>query len=423
MDTKCVHACMRSHILVLPPFFFFFVSFFFFLLVGDFYLIPRGGWWGVCVHTRTYTHKKTKQRRRHHSLSAGGWRGKMQPVHTVRTSDEDDTYVLDGCVCNDGSSLCLSVSDHTIRCYDTHTATFLFTLTGHTCAIKDVTTSASQATVLYSSQEDTGVMISDMRQVNPAHFLSEFCGKGATGGTVGVTPNGRFLGVAVNGDTHIVDTRMWHTTHVIANMHLDEITRLRFLDDTVYCSAGEDQMINFIDSASEVAENDMLLQAISCGEVVTKMTAFSHLGVLGLVGSCENAYLFPFDLQEKEVRYPRPDQATYLVEMCVLAGQPYLVRGVRDDDGNVGPLSLMNWATRDVTQLAPVHRETCRMAIGVGECLVTGGEDGLVAFWRTNDTAGAVTATTLTDAAALGRGVMKSRHHVTRPLRSMPYAK
>ncbi|RNF05087.1 hypothetical protein TraAM80_04733 [Trypanosoma rangeli] len=347
----------------------------------------------------------------------------MQLLHTVRTSDEDGAYVLDGCLCNGGSSLCLSVSDHSIRCYDAQTAGFLFTLLGHTCAIKDVTSSASQPTVLYSSQEDTGVMITDLRQVNPAHFLSEFCGAGATGGTVGVTPNGQFLGVAVDGDTHIVDTRMWQTAHVIANMHLDEITRLRFLDDTVYCSAGEDQMINFIDSSAAVKENNMLLQAISCGEVVTKMTAFPEHGALGLVGSCENAYLCPFDLQEREVRYPRPDHATYLVDMCVLNGQIHLVRGVRDEEGNAGPLFLMNWDTRDVVQLAPVHKEICRIAIGIGDRLITGGEDSLVAFWRTADAATALPTTAPTDAAASWRGMVRSRHHVTRPLRSMPYAK
>ncbi|RNF25865.1 uncharacterized protein Tco025E_01870 [Trypanosoma conorhini] len=348
----------------------------------------------------------------------------MQPLHTVRASHEDvGAYVLDGCVCDGGSSLCLSLSDHSIRCYDTHAASFLSTLLGHTCAIKDVTSSAAQPTLLYSAQEDTGVMISDLRQRTPAHFLSEFCGAGATGGTVGVTPNGQFLGVAVNGDTHIVDTRKWQTTHVVANMHLDEITRLRFLDDTVYCSAGEDQMINFIDSSAAVKENDMLLQAISCGEVVTKMTAFPELGALGLVGSCENAYLCPFDLQEREARYPRPDDATYLVDMCVLNGQVQLVRGVRDEEGNAGALSLMNWATRDVVQLAPVHKDICRIAVGVGDRLITGGEDSLVAFWRTTDAATALPTTAPADAAALGRGMMKARHHVTRPLRSMPYAK
>lgn len=350
----------------------------------------------------------------------------MECFHTVQTSEENGAYVLDGCLCNSGSSVCLSVSDFSIRCYDAFTAAFLFRLTGHTCAIKDVTSTPSQPTVLYSAQEDTGVMISDLRQVNPAHFLSEFCGSGAMGGTVGVSPNGRLLGVAVNGDTHIVDTRTWRTAHVIANMHLDEITRLRFLSDTVYCSAGEDQMINFIDSAPDVGDNDMLLQAISCGEVVTKMTAYPELCVMGLIGSCENAYVCPFNLEESEVRFSRPDHTAYLVDTCVLGEQLHLVWGARDDDGNAGPLSVMNLTTRDVTQLRRVHSDICRIAIGVDNRLITGGEDNLVAFWRPSDTADVSSSNTTAAVAvssALRRTPLKLRHNATRPLRSVPYAK
>nr|CCC96062.1 unnamed protein product [Trypanosoma congolense IL3000] len=307
----------------------------------------------------------------------------MRPQHTVKLTEQDDTYVLDGCKCtgSGGDVLCLSLSNQTIRCYDVRTATLLLDLCAHTCAIRDVVATPSRPHILYSAQEDTGVMISDIRQQSPAHFLSEYCGSGATGGTVGVSPSGEELAIAVNGDVHFVDTRMWATKHVISKMHLDEITRVRFVDDAVYCSAGEDQMINFISTSPTTRDNDVLLQAVSCGEVATKMTVFPEHNVVGIIGSCENAYSFPFDLEQPEVRHARPSESTYCVDMCSLNGQLCLVTGVRDDDGNAGPLSITELATGARTVLPQVHKEISRVALGVEGWLVTGGEDNLLVFW------------------------------------------
>lgn len=314
----------------------------------------------------------------------------MQVHHSVRISDQEGVYALDSCLCTGSGSvaLCLSLSNQTIQCYDACTASALCTIRGHTCTIRDVTSSPTQPHVLYSAQEDTGVMVSDIRQQSPAHFLSEYCGTGATGGAVATSPNGDDIAVAVNGDIHIVDTRTWNTKRIIGTMHLDEITRVRFISESVYCSAGEDQMINFIDSSPVVKENDMLLQALSCGEVATKMNAFPEHATLGIVGSCENAYTFPYVLQQQEVRYERPDDATYCVDICSLRGRLYLVTGVRDEDGNAGPLSVMDVATRERVALPQFHKEISRVAIGVEDCLITGGEDNVLAFWREGPVSG-----------------------------------
>ncbi|KAG8344534.1 hypothetical protein ERJ75_001645700 [Trypanosoma vivax] len=356
----------------------------------------------------------------------------MRPIRTVKISDGDGTCALDGCVA--GNLVCFSLSNRTVRCYDVETATALHTFEGHTCAVRDITVSESKPHLLYSAQEDTGVMISDTRQRQPVRFLGEFCGSGATGGTVGVTPSGRTIAVAVNGDVHIVETRTWCSTHIVAGMHLDEITRVRFISEEIYCSAGEDQMINFIDAGPTVQDSDILLQGTVCGEVVTKMTAFFEHNAVGLVGSCENAYVFPFDLEENETRYTRASEFSYCVDVCALSGQLNLVSGVRDEEGNAGALTLTNWNTRTETPLQQLHTEISRVAVGVGERLVTAGEDGLIVFWSAAECGDGADSPAISSGPKRGdrkgaakpiRGPLplRPRSSLQRPHRSVPYAK
>ncbi|CCW60388.1 unnamed protein product [Phytomonas sp. EM1] len=311
----------------------------------------------------------------------------MRLLQTLQTSYTSNSYVLDGCLCNGTSSIALSTSQQTLRLYDSQTTTFLFDLTDHTKPITDVVATSANPHMLYSSQSDSGVMISDLRQGKAVHFLTEMASTGVTCNSISISPSGETMAIATDGDIHLLDCKTWQSKSCIEKMHTDEVSRVRFLNDNVICSAGEDQMINFMTTDPSVCDDDVLLQATCCGEVVNKMSCLSEVGLMSMVGSCENGYLYPFDLEKTETRFERPDFQTYLVDWCVLGGQLCLVLGRRDDDGNAGPLSVLNFETKEQHELRPMaHGEICRMAMGIGNRLITGGEDGLLAFWVWNRT-------------------------------------
>jgi WD40 repeat protein len=306
----------------------------------------------------------------------------MNLLQVVQTSYEEGTYVMDGCLCSGGSSLALSLSTQAIRLYDTQAATFLADIKEHTQPIRDLASTPAQPSLLYSCQQDCGVMVSDLRQAKAVHFLTDMCSSGATCSSISISPSGEMLAVSADRDIHFVDTRTWTSVKCLEQLHVDEISRLRFLDEQVLCSAGEDQMINFLSVADGVVDDDVLLQAVNCGEVVSRMNCFPDVSVTAMVGTCENGYIFPYDLEQKETRYLRPNFDTYLVDWCVVSGQLHLVSGVRDDNGDAGPLQVLNWTTQRTQVLPRVHKEIGRVAIGFGNRLITGGEDGMLVYWK-----------------------------------------
>ncbi|KPI90092.1 hypothetical protein ABL78_0737 [Leptomonas seymouri] len=306
----------------------------------------------------------------------------MNLLQVVQTSYEAGTYVMDGCLCNGGSSLALSLSTQAIRIYDTQGATFLADIKEHTQPIRDLASTPAQPSLLYSCQQDCGVMVTDLRQAKAVHFLTDMCSSGATCSSIGISPSGSMMAVSADRDIHLVDTRTWTSMKCLEQLHVDEISRLRFLDEQVLCSAGEDQMINFLSVADGVVDDDILLQAVNCGEVVSRMNCFPDVGLVAMVGTCENGYVFPYDLEQKETRFARPDFDTYLVDWCVVSGQLHLVSGVRDENGDAGPLQVLNWATQRTQALPRVHNEIGRVAIGFGNRLITGGEDGMLVYWK-----------------------------------------
>ncbi|KAG5494815.1 hypothetical protein JIQ42_02430 [Leishmania sp. Namibia] len=309
----------------------------------------------------------------------------MNLLQVVQTSYEPGTYIMNGCLCNGSSSLALSLSTKAIRLYDTQTAAFLADIKEHTQPVQDLVATPAQPTTLYSCQRDCGVMVTDLRQARAAHCFSEMCSSGAVCSSIGITPSAPLLAIAADRDIHLVDTRTWCSVKCLEQLHVDEVSRLRFLDDSILCSAGEDQMINFLSVEEGVVDDDVLVQAVSCGEVITKMNCFPELGVTAMVGSCENGYVFPYDLEQRESRYSRPSFDTYLVDWCMVSGQLHLVSGVRDDNGDAGPLRVLNGATGQTQVLPKVHKELGRVAIGFGNRLITGGEDGMLAYWKHGD--------------------------------------
>ncbi|KAG5496320.1 hypothetical protein JKF63_02622 [Porcisia hertigi] len=309
----------------------------------------------------------------------------MNLLQVVQASYEPGTYIMDGCLCNGSSSLALSLSTQAIRLYDTQTATFLLDIKDHTQPIQDLVATSAEPSILYSCQSDCGVMVTDLRHGRAVHFLSDMCSSGLLCSSIGISPSASLLAIAADRDIHLVDPRTWRSVKCLEQLHVDEISRLRFLDDSILCSAGEDQMINFLSVEEGVVDDDVLLQAVSCGEVITKMSCFPELGVTAMVGSCENSYVFPYNLEQRETRYGRPNFDTYLVDWCMVSGELHLVSGVRDENGDAGSLQVLNRATGQTQVLPRVHKEIGRVAIGFGNHLITGGEDGMLAYWKHGD--------------------------------------
>ncbi|KAG5470664.1 hypothetical protein LSCM1_01910 [Leishmania martiniquensis] len=328
----------------------------------------------------------------------------MNLLQVVQTSYEPGAYIMNGCLCNSNASLALSLSTKAIRLYDTQTAAFLVDIKEHTQPVQDLVTTPAQPTMLYSCQRDCGVMVTDLRQARAAHFLSDMCSSGAVCSSVSVTPSAPLLAVAADRDIHLVDTRTWCSVKCLEQLHVDEVSRLRFLDNSTLCSAGEDQMINFLSVEEGVLDDDVLLQAVNCGEVITKMNCFPELGVTTMVGSCENGYVFPYDLEQRESRHSRPSFDTYLVDWCIVSNQLHLVSGLRDDNGDAGSLRVLNGATGQTQVLPQVHKELGRVAIGFSNRLITGGEDGMLAYWKQGDVLPSEATTTVGSSAHRASG-------------------
>lgn len=286
----------------------------------------------------------------------------MNLLQTIYTSTDPETYVLHGCLTPGDAAVALSLSDYAIRLYDTTSSAFLGELRDHTVMITDIVSSPSHPHMLFSSQEDGGILITDLRQAKPAHFIVDACHTGITCSSISISPSGSALAVAKTSDLDVYDCRTWTPAHRVESMHWDEITRVRHIQEHILCSAGEDLMINYLNIHPSTLEDDILLEATQCGEAITKMTCIPDRGILTMVGSCENGYIFPCTEAKKEdqcnegegelpgwVRYARPDFFTYLVDWCIVGNELVLVSGVRTEDGEAGEVSVNLFGERPST--------------------------------------------------------------------------
>lgn len=319
----------------------------------------------------------------------------MYLQNSVKVSYEEGCYVLDGCLVADNTVMAFATSSQKIRCYDSRTTTFLFELNSHNGPITDmVTVPVAHPSLLFSCQDNTGVMISDVRMGKPVHFLSELTQSGMQSYSLSVSEDGLELALATNGDVQFVDTRTWSSIRSIPQLHTDEITRLRFCGSSTLCTAGEDQLVNFVNT-KELNEDDMMLNIMNCEEVITRMAFHSPAtigasgepyttnGVVTLIGSCENAYVCPLVDGVHETKIPRPNFETYLVDFCAWQQSLCLVNGSKDDDANIGPLGMLRFPDgAPVGSLRGAHNELGRCVMSLGDTLVTGGEDGTIAYWR-----------------------------------------
>jgi WD40 repeat protein len=333
----------------------------------------------------------------------------MRPTHVLKTSLASGTYVLDGTIAGDVGGppqLIVSTSERICKQYDTRRFSHVRDITGHTDRITDV---MGQGNVLVTSQEDTGVMITDLRMAQPAHFLTELRGEGLVCNTVSISPSFQNIAVAAGGNVHIVDPRTWSGVRVVNEVHCGDVTKMRHVTDTLIASGGEDNMINFFDT--EAQEADMLRCTVSCGESLNRITVMADLGLVGVSGSCEGAYLFKVPANPVVEDFPTEhtikrgeDFARYMVDWVSIRGQAYLITGHNSafdmDDAtaeSLGPapqpltvrVEPPNHSADPASssfQLTPVHSDVVRMALVVGSSdrLVTAGEDGTIAVWNTS---------------------------------------
>lgn len=166
-------------------------------------------------------------------------------------------------------------------------------------------------------------MVSDISMGRGVHFLH--CNEdvqsinpniNGTCNSLALSPSSQILAVSLGSEVVFYDTRMWKIINTTFQLHNDEIARIRFLDDTTLCSSSEDQMVLFTNVAhytnsskpanaliynnyndeDDEDEDDNLLQAISVGEVMTKINCFPALQCVTMIGSCENGYVCPYNL-------------------------------------------------------------------------------------------------------------------------------
>lgn len=321
----------------------------------------------------------------------------LQLQHSVKVSYDDGVYILDGCLASESAILAASTSTQVIRCYDVRTTTHLFEIRDHSAPIRDMVVSAAHPSLLFSCQEDTGVAVSDLRLGKAVHFLNEMCSMGLDSYSLSVSEDGGTLALAAGKDIHFVDIRTWHSTRSIAELHTDDITRVRYCGSDAICTAGEDQMVNVL-STTEPDEDEMMWNIINYEEVVTRMQYFSPdriplcatpevapRGVFAAVGSCENAIVIPVGEGEvaREKKLVRPNFETYQVDFAPWLGTLGQVTGLKDDDGNAGPIIIADVVSGSVMGvMSGAHQEVVRIALSLPNgVLITGGEDGMLAYW------------------------------------------
>jgi WD40 repeat protein len=336
----------------------------------------------------------------------------MKPVHHAKTSLEAGTYVKDGTMCHNDEWMCFSTTQDALKLYDCRRLTPIRDVPGHNATITDVVANAGTQ-LLYSSQEDTGVMMTDLRMKEPAHFLTELQGAGKLCFSIDVSPSGDTLAVAAGDDIHLVDTKTWSSRRVLDGVHTDDVTKVRYFGESLLCTGGEDMMINFFDTKRKA--NDILLSSIHAGECVNKASFVPELSAVCATGTCENAYVMPFPPAlaatpkvvpdfPNEVKIPRGGYTEYLIDWVVLGGVLHLVSSMHpdEDDAEVtdtemppaaisvrpfDPVSRRVASAEEAMPMEPFHRGTVRVAMAAGGTrLITAGEDGAVAIW---DAAGA----------------------------------
>lgn len=308
----------------------------------------------------------------------------MKLLNSIRVAFEE-CYIKDGALALNGAAMCFSTTLNQLKIFDIRTGAHMLDIGGHTATITDLVSSHVDPNMLYSSQVDTGVMVSDLRVGKGVHWLTEMTQSGQDSYSLTVNPTGLYMALAVNGDIHIIDTRTWASVNSFLSIHCDEITRIRYCNEFWLASGGEDGMFNVIDTTQK--ENDMMLNVVNTQhEVVEKMKWFPEHNCVTATCSTECSWIVPLVEGVFETKVPRRDYDSYVVDYVNLAdGRLALVMGTKGEEG-AGPLEVVCAMPgpdfgKVIAILPHGHREISRVAMTVGNTLITGAEDGVVCCW------------------------------------------
>ena len=280
----------------------------------------------------------------------------LRPLGVAQTSvyGDKDYYVLDAALDVHLGLACVVTSDRRIRVYHAERLSHVQDIVGrHTATITDIV--IPEPHIVYTCQEDVGVLISDLRMPEPVRYLTELQ-RSANGYSISVAANHTLSGgggggasdlaVAAGGDIHIVDTRTFQSACFLESVHTEDITRMRYTHPGVMLTGSDDLMLNVV--ATRVGDSDMLLSSSQFSESLSRITVLPPaLGVALAVGACETAVAVPFpagidgivaqianqtsvpkkqrqsiDVPDfaMEKRFPRPTSKSYVVDWICAGG-------------------------------------------------------------------------------------------------------
>jgi len=343
----------------------------------------------------------------------------MRLLSTIKAAFEEGVYLLDGVLSHDDRCMSFSASNQLIKTYDVRSGAHVCDMVGHSEPITDLVTCRSNTSILYSCQQNTGVMISDLRVGKAVHFLTELTTSGMESYSLSVDPSGNRLALAVNGDIQLIDTRTWTSCgNPIMDIHSDEITRIRFCNDNWLCTAGEDHLINVLDLAAK--EDDMMLDVINAGEVVHKMHWHPEQNVVTATGSCENAWIINLTPGSRETKICRRDFDTYCVDFATLDNKSTLAMVLgRSSEESHCALDVVSCTPGSEGQvrgsLTNGHKEIARVCLSLGDRLITAGEDSSICVWSTASEEPMPVADEASQKAARGTATLQNMRGARKP--------
>ena len=251
----------------------------------------------------------------------------LAPTSVVSVSLQSGTYITDGILIPSSNLLAFATSNDIIKLYNAATGSFVRVIRDHNGQITDMAQFGvpNQTSVLVSSQRDTGILITDLRQpTEKPQYLTELQGSGKECFGIAVSPSGNQFALSAGSDIHVLDPRMnFRSLRHIPDMHTDVITKIRYVSENIICSGGEDMMLNIIDVAAKT-EGDLLVSSISWGEAPNRLNVIGNRFITA-TGTMEGSIVQPIpqnvnfdnELQNAdwplELNIPRPPLVVILL--------------------------------------------------------------------------------------------------------------
>ena len=304
------------------------------------------------------------------------------------------------CVRSMGPLLVASTTHDTLRLvsYDAETLAPVFPfpmdfhVQGHSAKAKITGLAPSTETVLLTSFEDGMVAVFDIRAQGPVGTL--MIGQRRDTQCLATSSDSRGMVCAGDGkDIVIADMMARKVLTRNDSHHSDTVTALSWSPHkaSMICSGGEDGLVNVTD----LADPHELHAVVSLNEPVARL-AFSPSGVIYGHTTLENCFAVLADSGEIVSKVDRRDESTYVADVLLLGGDPFVVLGRHGEDfesvcGNVECWTMSQSPYTHVATLAGAHKDIVRSMTqikGGGADIMpycriaTGSEDGSLAVWR-----------------------------------------